>query len=663
MTVQSSEASDTPPPRAGAGQAAASARSWAPEMEDRYRLLIESITDYAIYMLDVDGVVASWNPGAERFKGYAAAEILGQHFSRFYTPEDRAAGLPERALRTAAQAGRFEAEGWRQRKDGALFWAHVVMDAIYAPDGALLGFAKITRDLSERREAAAALAQSEQQFRLLVQSVTDYAIFMLDPDGRVMSWNPGAERIKGYAPDEIIGEHFSRFYPPEDQTAGVPAAGLAIAAAEGRWEHEGWRIRRDGERFWAHVVIDAVRDEAGELIGFAKVTRDVTERMEAQKALDETREALFQAQKMEALGQLTGGVAHDFNNLLMAVLGSLELVRKRLPYDPGVTPLLENAIHGAERGANLIQRMLAFARRQELKIEAVDLATTAEGMVSFLRRSLGPRVRIDLDLPRGLPLLRTDPNQLEAALLNLCVNARDAMEDGGVITISATEETLAAGRGLAEGRYVRIRVSDTGCGMDEPTLARVLEPFFTTKGVGQGTGLGLPMVHGLANQSGGKLDIVSRPGAGTAVDLWLPAMSREAPADMDRSPAAAPEAKPPVPLTILAVDDDRLVLNNTIALLEDLGHEVLQATSGEAALGLLTDDIDLLVTDQLMPQMTGDELARRARARQPDLPVLLVSGYGELSEEGGPQPPRLAKPFTQAELAEAIAELTGHKRQ
>ena len=630
MTVHSSEASDTPPPRADAGQAATPERSWAPETEDRYRLLIESITDYAIYMLDVDGVVASWNPGAERFKGYAAAEILGQHFSRFYTPEDRAAGLPERALRTAAQAGRFEAEGWRQRKDGALFWAHVVMDAIYAPDGALLGFAKITRDLTERREAAAALARSEQQFRLLVQSVTDYAIFMLDPDGRVMSWNPGAERIKGYAPGEIIGEHFSRFYPPEDQTAGVPAAGLAIAAAEGRWEHEGWRLRRDGERFWAHVVIDAVRDEAGELIGFAK---------------------------------LTGGVAHDFNNLLMAVLGSLELVRKRLPYDPGVTPLLENAIHGAERGANLIQRMLAFARRQELKIEAVDLAATAEGMVSFLRRSLGPRVRIDLDLPRGLPLLRTDPNQLEAALLNLCVNARDAMEDGGVITISATEETLAAGRGLAEGRYVRIRVSDTGCGMDEPTLARVLEPFFTTKGVGQGTGLGLPMVHGLANQSGGKLDIVSRPGAGTAVDLWLPAMSHEAPADMDRSPAAAPEAKPPVPLTILAVDDDRLVLNNTIALLEDLGHEVLQATSGEAALGLLTDDIDLLVTDQLMPQMTGDELARRARARRPDLPVLLVSGYGELSEEGGPQPPRLAKPFTQAELAQAIAELTGPKRQ
>ena len=612
-------------------------------------------------MLDPHGVVTSWNPGAERFKGYRTPEILGQHFSRFYIETDRAAGLPDRALQIAADEGRFEAEGWRRRKDGSLFWAHVVIDAIYGPDQSLLGFAKITRDLTERRQAAAALAESERQFRLLVQSVTDYAIFMLDPMGRVINWNPGAERIKGYRRDEIIGEHFSRFYPQADREAGVPERGLATAAAEGRWEHEGWRVRKDGGQFWAHVVIDAIRDEAGQLIGFAKVTRDVTERMEAQKALDETREALFQAQKMEALGQLTGGVAHDFNNLLMAVLGSLELVRKRLPYDAAVTPLLENAIHGAERGAKLIQRMLAFARRQELKIETVNLAPAAQGMVSLLQRSLGPRVRIVLDLPDALPPLRTDPSQLEAALLNLCVNARDAMAEGGEITISAAEEVSTDAQELPAGRYVRIRVADNGCGMDEATLTRALEPFFTTKGVGQGTGLGLSMVQGLAIQSGGKLHIASRPNVGTAVDLWLPVATEEAEAEArrDETPGDAQEAPP---LTILAVDDDRLVLNNTIALLEDLGHSVIPALSGEVALDLLADraDIDLLVTDQLMPQMTGAELARRARALHAGLPVLLVSGYGELSDAESPDSARLAKPFTQAQLADALRRLASH---
>src|SRR5580658_948570 len=324
----------------------------------RYELLINAITDYAIYMLDPAGLVSSWNAGAQWIKGYKAGEIVGRHFSCFYTEEDRAAGAPDRALEIATREGRFESEGWRLRKGGNRFWASVIIDPIRTAEGELIGFAKITRDLSERRRAEAELRRSQEQFRLLVQSVTDYAIFMLSPEGQITNWNPGAARIKGYAPSEAIGRHFSIFYTEADRAAGLPERALAVAAAEGRWEHEGLRVRKDGSTFWAHVVIDPIRGDDGEVLGFAKVTRDVTER----RALEAAREALYQSQKMEALGQLTGGVAHDFNNLLMAVLGSLELLKKRLPNDPGMKRLVDNAMLGAQRGATLTQRMLSFAR-------------------------------------------------------------------------------------------------------------------------------------------------------------------------------------------------------------------------------------------------------------------------------------------------------------
>src|ERR1700712_1645540 len=307
--------------------------------EGRYRLLIEAVTDYAIYMLDPSGIVTSWNPGAVRFKGYEPAEIIGQHFSRFYSEEDRKSGLPQRALETAAREGKFENEGWRFRKDGSRFWAHVIVDPIRSPNGELLGFAKITRDLTERKIAEEALRHSEQQFKMLLQSVTDYAIYMLGPDGQVSSWNAGAEKIKGYLPEEIIGQHFSRFYSEEDRSVGAPQQALDTAAREGRFEKEGWRVRKDGTKFWANVVIDAIRNPDGSILGFAKITRDITERKQAERSLEQAREALFQSQKMDAIGQLTGGVAHDFNNLLMAILGSLELAKKRLPDDPKITRL------------------------------------------------------------------------------------------------------------------------------------------------------------------------------------------------------------------------------------------------------------------------------------------------------------------------------------
>ena len=509
----------------------------------------------------------------------------------------------------------------------------------------------------------ASIEANEVSYRLLFDAIADYAIYMLDPLGQVTNWNPGAERIKGYGRHEIVGRHFSLFYTDDDRASGLPARALRTAAAEGRFENEGWRVRKDGSRFWAHVIIDAVRDETGRVIGFATITRDITERREAQMALDAAREALVQSQKLEAIGQLTGGVAHDFNNLLMAIIGSLELVRKRLPPDPRVTPLLENAVQAAERGANLTQRMLAFARKQELKLEAVELGRLVDGVTGLLGQALGPSVSIIARVPPALPPVHTDPTQLETALLNLAVNARDAMPDGGVIGIRAEAEVVEAGSavGLPPGDYVRLSVADGGQGMDEETLARATEPFFTTKGVGKGTGLGLSMVHGLAEQSGGRLVICSTPGEGTVVELWLP---KAEPAEQrERRERLAAKAVTE-PLAILAVDDDELVLRNTVAMLEDLGHQTFAASSAEEALALIEREfIDLVVTDYAMPKVTGVQLAEQIRVRRPALPVILATGYAELDQETARDLVRLSKPFLQHDLAAVIGELAGERQQ
>jgi PAS domain S-box-containing protein len=625
---------------------------------DRFRLLVDAITDYAIYMLSPEGLITSWNSGAQRFKGYRPAEIIGQHFSRFYLDEDREAGLPLRALTIAQNEGRFEGEGWRQRKDGSRFWAHVIIDPIRDPTGELIGFAKITRDLTERKAAEDALKRSEEQFRLLVQGVSDYAIYMLDPEGRISSWNSGAERIKGYRPEEIIGQHFSNFYTDEDRAAGEPAKNLETARREGRVEKEGWRVRKDGSRFWASVVLDTIKEDCGEIIGFAKITRDITERRNAQRALEQAREELFQAQKMEAIGQLTGGVAHDFNNLLMAVLGSLEILKKRMPDDPALLPLLDNAIQGAERGAALTQRMLSFSRRQELHMETIDVAALVNGMMDILSRSAGPLAKLKADLPANLPVITTDPNQLETAILNLVVNARDAMPEGGTIMLAATGKSLSGKDGLlSPGRYVCISVVDRGMGMDQETLKQAATPFFTTKGVGKGTGLGLSMVQGLTAQSGGKLILRSRPGEGTTAELWFPAEEAEQTVTAAEVPLEKTDASLKRSLRILAIDDDSLVLMNTVLMLEDLGHQVLDATGAADALDILRHEhVDLVISDHAMPDMTGAQLAAEIRKGWPDIPVILATGYAEIPPGGGLQDLlRLGKPFSQRQLGEAIS--------
>ncbi|MBC3268854.1 PAS domain S-box protein [Pseudomonas sp. SWRI81] len=624
--------------------------------ERRFRLLIDAVVDYAIYMIDPDGIITSWNSGAKRFKGYEKNEILGEHFSRFYTADDRAAGLPQQALDTAINEGRFEGEGWRVRKDGTHFWSHVVIDPIIDTNGQLLGFAKITRDLTDRKMAEETLKQSEQQFRLLVQGVTDYAIYMLSPEGRVSNWNQGAQRIKGYLPEEIIGQHFSIFYTPEDRDNGEPQRALEIATREGRFENRSWRMRKDGTRFLAHVVVDAIRGDTGTLLGFAKITRDVTEAHEAQVALEKTREALFQAQKMQAIGQLSGGIAHDFNNLLTVILGNLEIVQKRVGDDARIGRLLENATQGALRGVSLTQRMLAFARRQELKTESVDIPQLVQGITGLLRSSLGPGIRIETRFPEGLEPVLADNNQLELALLNLATNARDAMPEGGCVIIAAQPQVVLeqSHATLAAGRYVCLSLTDDGEGMDASTLSSARDPFFTTKGLGKGTGLGLSMVHGFIEQLGGRFVLKSEKGHGTTAELWIPVAGEGAPS-RSQSRSAEPITVPR--LSVLVVDDDSLVLTSTSLLLEDLGHRVVSATSGNQALKLFDagEVIDLMITDMAMPHMSGAQLAHAVRLLKPDLPIILATGYAERLEGFAAQLPRLPKPFTQMNLVEIIA--------
>ena len=509
---------------------------------------------------------------------------------------------------------------------------------------------KIQGRTRELEAALRRLQESERSFELLVDSVTDYALYMLDPTGRVVSWNSGARRIKGYEAAEIIGRNFECFYSEQDRAAGVPAAGLRTAAREGRLETEGWRVRKDGTRFWANVIIDSITAD-GRLLGYAKITRDITERRAAEARLR-------QAQKMEAVGQFTGGAAHDFNNLLMAILGSLEILRKRLPNDPRLLTLLDNAVQGAKRGSSLTQRMLAFARRQELKQEAVDLAHLVNDMLELLERSLGPTINIETRFPLEVVRVRTDANQLETALLNLAINSRDAMPNGGTITISVAEYAIAAAHptSLPPGAYACLVVADTGQGMDEATVARATEPFFTTKGIGKGTGLGLSMVDGLTAQSGGKLIVQSVPGRGTTMELWFPVTTADAVGERSSTESQV-GAHVQRPLCVLAVDDDSLVLANVTVMLEDLGHKVIAAGSGARAIEEIESApaIDVVITDQAMPVMTGLQLIEVLRARRPGIPVILATGYAELPQGLSASIGRLSKPFTQRALAQVLS--------
>ncbi|HET6805899.1 MAG TPA: PAS domain S-box protein [Frateuria sp.] len=632
---------------------------------DNYGRMVQALDTLAMVFLDPQGRITNWNAGGRRIFGYAADEVIGQSFSMLYTPEACAAGLPEQALQAARRAGRDEETGWRLGKCEQRVWARTILEFVRDDAGEPAGYTYLVRDIPWPHQSDDMLGSNEQQFSLLVQGVRDYAIYMLDPDGHVASWNAGAQRIKGYRAEEVLGKHFSHFYADEDASAGKPSRNLAVARTQGVYEGEGWRQRKDGSLFWAHVVIDRLTDADGRIVGFAKITRDITEKKRVEEELAVAREALFQAQKSESIGQLTGGVAHDFNNLLMAVMGNLELLRKWLP--PATRPqlLLDNAMAGAQRGAALTQRMLAFARRQELHPQPVDVPMLVHGMAELIRRSLGPEVRIGTSFPLQLPRVLIDPNQLELALLNLAVNGRDAMPQGGRLEIGARSERVGEGHSTAlpPGEYVCLWVADEGHGMDEETLQRATEPFFTTKGVGKGTGLGLSMAFGLAEQSGGRLLLQSQPGKGTTVEIWLPvaAAALGVPAPAEEVSDTDAELHCSEPLNLLIVDDDDLVLLSTMAMAEDLGHVVHAVRSAEEAIAYIDagGEVDVVITDQAMPGMTGVRLAGLLRERTPGLPIVLASGYAELPGAPVPELVRMGKPFTKRDLHRAITDAAG----
>ena len=626
---------------------AESARFDSHVAEQRFQLLVNSVTDYALYMLDPAGYVVTWNPGARRFKGYEASEIIGQHFSRFFTPDDRDNGLPARILRTAAEEGKFETEAWRVRKDGTRFWAHVVVDPVRDQTGKLVGFAKITRDISAKKEAESALHASEQRFRLLVQGVRDYAIYMLDRDGRVANWNAGAAAIKGYTAEEIIGQHFSLFYTPEDRANGEPERALAAALDEGQYEREAWRVKKDGTRFWASVVIDPIYDDHGNLIGFAKITRDMTERRRAQEELEETRAALFQSQKLQALGELTGGIAHDFNNLMTVIRGSADLLRRGGLSEEKRKRYLDAIIETSDRAATLTSHLLAFSRRQPLKPQVIDVNVRLDAIGEVLSRTLDSQVEVRLDLDPNLLPAEVDPAELETAILNAAFNARDAMPEGGRLTLATRN------RKDENGGLIAIELIDTGEGMASEVLDRAFEPFFTTKAVGKGTGLGLSQIHGFAAQSGGRAEIDSKPGEGTTVRILLPSSTKP----LTRSREGEPVPAAPPGLKVLLVEDNPHVLAFAEQLLDELACEVLAADSAEQALALVDEGrpVDLLFADVVMPGASGVDLAQAVRRRQPGLPVVLATGYSdEILAGAGADYEVLRKPYDSLTLAAAV---------
>lgn len=632
----------------------------AMENERRFQLLLNAVRDYAIYLLDADGFVASWNAGAQRFKGYRDEEIIGEHFSRFYTPEDRATGLPMRALRTAAAEGKFEAEGWRVRKDGQRFWANVVIDPVRDESGTLVGYAKVTRDISEKREAELALFRSEQQFRLLVQGVRDYAIYMLDPDGNVSSWNAGAQSIKGYRAEEIIGHHFSRFYTPADRDAGEPAKALRTALRDGTFEKEALRIRKDGTTFWAHVVIVPIYDDAGVLTGFAKITRDVTERRRAQEQLETTREALAHSQKMEAIGRLTGGVAHDFNNLLTVIRSSADLLQLPNQSEEKRQRYISAIAETADRAAQLTGQLLAFARRQPLEPEVFCVGERVRGLERLITTTVGSPITVTVEIDADVGAVSADPNQFESALLNMAINARDAMPQGGALRISARNvrqvPSVRRHAGM-EGDFVAVDIADSGTGMDAETQERIFEPFFTTKAVGKGTGLGLSQAYGFAKQSGGEISVRSRPGQGSTFTIYLP--RAQTPRAAHHAPTAAAQVRPELPTRrVLMVEDNEVVGRFALTLLEELGQAATWVPNAEAALRTLetqSGSFDIVFTDVVMPGISGIDLAKEVEQRWPGLRIILTSGYSHvLAEEGSHGFPLLRKPYSVGKLMDTL---------
>jgi PAS domain S-box-containing protein len=628
--------------------------------------------DFGVIELDRERRVTRWNDWMANASGIAAAGAMGRSLAELFPQVslrrlDSAVGdaLESGASSLLTNTLHPKLLPLRTRSGQQLIHNLAVRPVGEKPFVAAL---VQVNDVTAPTERERVLRQRQNaRYDALVDSAPD-AILTIDVEGRIQLANPAAALALGYQPQELMGQPIADLLEP--CTAWDEAWRAVWAGEPTHWPVELVARRKDGSR--SFIDASASRWLSGSGVFVTTILRDVNERRAAETnlrllndtleervrertaELERAHEQLRQSQKVEAIGQLTGGIAHDFNNLLTPILGGLDILQRRGIGDARGQRLIDGALQSAERARVLVQRLLAFARRQPLQPCAVDVAEVVQGMAELLGSTLGPRIRIVIDLADDLPPAMADPNQLEMALLNLAVNARDAMADGGTLTVAVRAEQFDPGHMTPPGRYVVMAVSDTGVGMDAETLRRAVEPFFSTKGIGKGTGLGLSMIHGLAAQLGGWLNLASTPSVGTTVEMWLPAA--------DGKPDTAEMATPTGTVAqrggvVLLVDDEDLIRSATSQMLADLGYTVIEVTSAAEALQHVDDPrVCLVVSDHLMPGMTGTDLAREVHAVRPRMPILIISGYADL-DDVAPDLPRLMKPFREMEFAAALAAL------
>ena len=623
---------------------------------DPFRLLVEAVKDYGIFMLDPAGNVSSWNPGAEKIKGYKAEEVIGKHFSCFYTAEDVAAGKPQHGLQVALEMGRFEEEGVRVRKGGETFWAIVTLTNIHDSFGTHIGYANVTRDLTERKEAEDRLRLRDRAIESFFQGVviTDVSL----PDNPISYVNASFSRLTGYTREEVLGKNCRFLQGPNTDPEAVAQIHSAIQEGQS-CSLELLNYRKDGTTFWNALSIAPVFDEGGVVTNFVGVLTNIS----SVKMLERQ---FHQAQKMEAVGQLAGGVAHDFNNLLTIISGYSELLLEMLPSDDPKREAVRAISEAGERAAGLTRQLLSFSRQAVLETRVLDLNKVVKETESMLRRMIGEDIVLTTVLDPNLSWIKADPSQIGQILMNLAVNARDAMPKGGNLTLETSnvqlDETYASRHADCKpGRYVKLAVSDNGCGMTAKVQAHIFEPFFTTKAPGKGTGLGLATVYGIVKQSGGNIDLYSEPGLGTTFKIYLPVVDEQLHPLTHGAPAAKVTGGPE---TVLLVEDEDAVRAIALLALQTQGYTVLHAGSGKMALRILDlhqAPIDLLITDVVMPGMSGRELAETLVGRYPSLKVLYLSGYtddsvirhGILQEDVA----FLQKPYTPLTLARKVREV------
>jgi PAS domain S-box-containing protein len=641
-----------------------------PDLERLQTQFMATVEQCAILLLDPNGLILSWNRGAQLIKGWRADEVIGRHFSCLYPAADSDAGKPRTALQAAGAIGRFEDVGDRVRKDGSRFLAETVVTAIRGLDGSLQGFGTITRDITERGAAESIARANEARLRSLIETVLDTVVdglITIDRNGIILSFNKACVGLFGYAAEEAIGRNVNILMPEpyHSQHDGYIAAYLETGVPKiigiGR---EVMGRRKDGSTFPMELAVGT--SPAAGNHAFVGIIRDVAERHEAERQ----REQLRQSQKMEAVGQLTGGLAHDFNNLLAIIIGNLDMLREVRADDPVTNELVRDALESALRGADLTPRLLAFARRQPLKPERVEINDIISGIVHLLTRTLGENISIEMSLAPNVWPVQIDRAQFEAVIANLATNARDAMPRGGALLIDTRNGQLdaayAAGHSdVRPGDYVVVEVSDSGTGMPPDVLSRIFEPFFTTKEQGKGTGLGLSMVFGFMKQSGGHVTVYSELGKGTTFRLYLPRLRETTTAQEERPEQSA---SPGGSETILVVEDNAGLRKIVMRQLRDAGYRVLEAADAEAAMAIIDSSelIDLLLTDIVMPgAMDGRDLARVAVARRPNVRTLLTSGFPDarwnasgLHTEGR----LLSKPYRKEELRRMVREVLDEPR-